>query len=265
MIFQNINNMAQYNPYKGSFEQAKSFSKYAERVLWVSTIMLIIAFGIKTYNETWTEYSELISNINCFFIISYAILSFISDYIFYNAGIQRREDFIDNSFSTTIAEERSSGYYTNENIAVGIFKMAVNGFENSLFTYNIANKMTVSLWLKNIVIAILILTFAIFGYNSAFILLIQLTLPILLLQQAVKHTLFVYRIKRVFENYRRLFNSLKNEPDSKFKRPEIILNVLDYETTLTYGAILLDSKIYDDLNPELSTKWNKMKQEYNIE
>ncbi|MGE4346045.1 MAG: hypothetical protein AB7D46_01390, partial [Flavobacteriaceae bacterium] len=188
--------MAQYNPYKGSFEQSKSFSKYAEITLWISTILLIAAFTIKSVNANWSAMSELISNINCFFIIAYAVLMFISENIFYQASLQRREDFIDNSFNVTIAEDRSYEYYTNENITSGIYKMAVNGFENSLFSYHIANKMTMKLWLKNIIFALLILTFAIFGFNNAFILLIQLTLPILLLQQAVKHTLFVYRIKR---------------------------------------------------------------------
>ncbi len=257
--------MAQYSPYKGSFEQSKTFNKYAEITLWISTILLLCAFSLEAYNPNWSVYSEIISNINCFFIIAYSILSFISDNIFYQASIQRREDFIDNSFNVTIAEHRSIDYYTNENIVSGIYKMAVNGFENSLFTYSIANKMTTILWTKNIVFAILILLFAILGYNNAFILLIQLTLPILLLQQAIKHTLFVYRIKRVYENYRRLFNDLKDESDSKRKRPEIILNVLDYETTLTYGSILLDSKIYDKLNPSLSLKWNQMKSDYKIE
>lgn len=256
--------MALFNPYFGSFEQSKSFTKYAELTLWVSTIVLIVAFIVKAYNPCWTIYSELMSNINCFFIISYAILSFVADNIFYHASIQRREDFIDNSFKTTIAEYRSVNYYTNDDIVEGIYKMAVNGFENSLFTYNISNKMTTSLWIKNVVFAILILLFAIFGYNNTFILLIQLSLPILLLQQAIKHTLFVYRIKRVFENFRRLFNDLKNESDSKLKRPGILLNLLDYETTLTYGAILLDSDIYNKLNKDLSVKWNQMKTDYNI-
>lgn len=257
--------MAQYNPYKGSFEQSKSFSKYAEITLWISTILLIAAFTIKSVNANWSAMSELISNINCFFIIAYAVLMFISENIFYQASLQRREDFIDNSFNVTIAEDRSYEYYTNENITSGIYKMAVNGFENSLFSYHIANKMTMKLWLKNIIFALLILTFAIFGFNNAFILLIQLTLPILLLQQAVKHTLFVYRIKRIYENYRRLFNDLKDKNDSKHKRPEIILNVLDYETTLTYGAILLDTKIYNKLNPTLSQKWIEIKRDYGID
>jgi len=257
--------MTQYNPYKGSFEQSKSFSKYAEITLWISTILLVIAFVLKEVNVNWSNISEVITNINCFFIVAFAILSFISETVFYQASIQRREDFIDNSFETTLAENRSQEYYTNDNIASGIYKMAVNGFENSLFTYNIAKKMTTRLWLKNILFAVSILIFSIFGYSSAFTLMIQLTLPILLLQQSIKHTLFVYRIKRVFENNRRLFNDLKNLNDSKHKRPEIILNVLDYETTLTYGAILLDSKIYNEMNPSLSVTWDELKKEYNIE
>lgn len=257
--------MQLYNPYLGSFEQSNLFNKYAKLALWISAIMLGIAYAIRTYYSDYSELSDFLSKINCFFIVSYSVLSFVSDVIFYQASIQRREDFIDNSFKTTIADNRSVDYYTNDHIASGIYKMAVNGFENSLFTYNIANKMTTSLWIKNILFAIFILLFAIFGYDNAFVLLIQLSLPILLLQEAIKHTLFVSRIKRVYENYRRLFNELKNKPDCKFKRPEILLNILDYETTLTYGTTLLNSKIYNKLNPELSVKWNHMKTEYNIE
>jgi len=257
--------MGQYNPYKASFDKSKDFRKYAEIALWISTVVLFVAFSIKLCYSNLISISDLIYKINCFFIISYATLSFISENIFYQASKQRREDFIDNSFNTRIAEDRSNDYYTNANIEYGIYKMAVNSFENSLFTYHIANKMMIKLWIKNIVFAILILVFAIFGYNNAFILLIHLSLPILLLQQAIKHTLFVYRIKRVHENYRRLFNDLKNNVDTKYKRPEILLNVLDYETTITYGSVLLDSEIYERMNSSLSKKWIELKQDYKIE
>jgi hypothetical protein len=257
--------MATYNPFEGSFEHAKNLDNYANLSLWLSTIMLGVAFSIKSYNSQFSNVSDFIINLNCFFIIAFAVLNFIAEYIFYNASIKRRSDFIDNSFESSLSEYRSIEYYTNENIANGVYKMAVNGFENSLFTYHISKSMMKSKWLKNIIFAFLILLFAIFGFNNAFILLIQLSLPLLLFQQAVKHTLFVSRISRVYENYRRLFNDLKNNPDSKNKRPEIILNVLDYETTLTYGAILLDTNTYNKLNPALSEKWNRIKLEYNIE
>lgn len=258
-----MNNM-QYNPFHSSFEQAKEFDKYSNLILWISTSIIIASFVLKSIFADLQNISDIVSNINCFFIISYAICCFIAEYIFYNASIQRRTDFVDNSFGTSLAEERSKDYYTNEFIATGIYKMAVNGFENSLFTFHIAKSMIRPLWLKNILFAILVILFSIFGFNNALVLLIQLTLPIFLLQQAIKHTLFVNRINRVYENYRRLFNDLKGQNDSKQKRPEIFLNVIDYETTLTYGSILLNTKIYNRMNPKLSEKWEELKKEYEI-
>lgn len=192
--------MTQYNPYKDSFEQSKDFSQYAETTLWISTILIGVSFTLKFINPScWVfwetelitapdklklvQISEFINNINIFFIISFAVLSFLSDIFFYQASIQRREDFIDNSFNSNIAEDRSKEYYTNENITSGMYKIAVNSFENAFFSYNIASKMTPKLWVKHVTFALLVLIFAVFGYNDAFILLIQLTLPILLLHK----------------------------------------------------------------------------------
>ena len=105
--------MATYNPFEGSFEHAKSLGNYANLSLWLSTIILGIAFAIKSYNPQFSNVSEFITNINCFFIIAFAILNFITEYIFYNASIKRRSDFIDNSFESSLAEDRSIEYYTN--------------------------------------------------------------------------------------------------------------------------------------------------------
>ena len=256
--------MAKYNPYKSSFDQAKSFEKYSQYILWLSTIILAIAFTVKVYDKNLLYISEFLNSLNCFFIISYPVLTFISEYFFYDASNQKRVDFIDNSFDSSYSDDHSIEYYTNENIANGIYKMAVNSFENSFFTYHIASEMTKNKWLKNLLFAVLILTFAIFGFNNAFILLVQLTLPILLFQEALNHTLFVYRINRVLKNFRRLFNDLKETNDIKSKRPEILLNVLEYETILSSGGILLDSKVYQEMNPELSKKWEQLKKDYEI-
>jgi len=256
--------MTQYIPYKNAFEKAKKLKRCANIILWISTSLIVLAFSIKNINNNFLLISNYITCINSFLIISYAVLSFISSIYNFKAGIRRREDFIDNSFNTKIAEERSIGYYTNDNLDNGIYKMAVNGFENSLFTYRISKQMTFKIWIKNLIFAFLILFFAIFGFNNAFILFIQLTLPVLILHDAIKHTIFVERISQVFENYRRLFNDLKNQHNIDLKNPEIILNILEYESTLTNGDILLNSKTYKKLNPELSKKWIELKKKYNI-
>jgi len=256
--------MSQYIPFRASFDQAKSFEKYSNIILLISTLILIINFLINSYYPKINEFASFLNNINCFFIIAYSILSFLKNFTFFDASSFRRYDFVDNSFQTKFGEKKSKEYYTNDTVEEGIYKMAVNSFENCLFSYNISKKMTFTLWVKNIIFAIVIIGFAIFGFNNILILLIQLTLPLFLLHDAIKLQVFVYRIKRTLENFRRLFNDLSNTSNIQQKEPEIILNVLDYETAIVSGAVLLDSKIYNQLNPELSTDWNRIKKEYSI-
>ncbi|MCP4705234.1 MAG: hypothetical protein GY865_11540, partial [candidate division Zixibacteria bacterium] len=212
-------------PFKKTFDNAKSYDKYANICLWLSLIIMILPFVIQYINKDWKFISEIINAINCFFILSYAIFQLITDNISYEASTQKRIDFIDNSFETSFSEENSNGYYSNDDIEKGVYKMAINGFENSLFTYNIAKRMIKPLWMKNAIIGMLFAFLAIEGYNNAFIMLLQLSLPLLLLNQAIKHTLFVTRINKVYENYRRLFQDLKNNTNKEVKKPEIIINV----------------------------------------
>jgi hypothetical protein len=251
-------------PFKITFDSAKLYAHYADVVLYISTILLVTAFIIKSINPNLEPISNIINGINCLFIVAYTVLKFITDYLFYGASTQKRFDFIDNSFKTSFSEDNSIEYYSNEDIEKGIYKLAVNGFENSFFTYNIAKLMLKPIWIKNTIIAIAFISLAIMGYNNVFIMLLQLTLPLLLLSKAIKLTLFVNRINRVYENYRKLFQYLKNNNEKDNKRPEIIINVIEYETTLSWGSVLLDTKIYNSLNSELSKKWEEIKGKYKI-
>ena len=48
------------------------------------------------------------------------------------------------------------------------------------------------------------------------------------------------------------------------KEGEMVKNILNYETTHSWGSILADSKIFNQLNPSLSATWEDMKRSYNI-
>lgn len=251
-------------PFRNTFDNAKKYNRYADNVLISSTILLIVAFILPLINKSLESVSCLIKTLNCILILFYAGLDFMSNYTFFEASKHKRADFIDNSFGTSFSEDNSTEYFSNENIQNGYYKMAVNGFENSLFSYNISKLMLPNLWIKNAIIAILFIFIAIAGYNNAIILFLQLFLPVYLLSKAIKHTLFVNRVGKVFEDYRRLFQDLKDKPNKDFKTPEIIINVLEYETVYSWGCILLDSNIYNLKNDELSRKWEKIKSRYKI-
>lgn len=251
-------------PFRNKFDNAKLYDKYADYVLWFSTLLIIFAFLLKIIWPDLSYVSNIINKVNCLFIVAYAVLNFITDYIFYKASYHKRLDFIDNSFDTSYSEENSSEYYSNDDIENGIYKLAVNSFENSLFTYNISKKMLIRIWIKNSLIALVFLILAVFGYENAFVLLLQLTLPILLISKAIKLTLFVNRVNNVYENYRKLFQNLKNNSENELANPEILINVIEYEATLSWGSILLDSEIYDSINDELSKVWEEIKIKYEI-
>ncbi|HEY3374640.1 MAG TPA: hypothetical protein VGK02_06220 [Candidatus Aquicultor sp.] len=252
-------------PFSRTFEQARSFDKAARYVLYIATALAIIAFFFQLDNEARRPVSDLIDSINSIFIVAYGLLVIITNYIIYEASVQKRMDFIDNSFATTYSEESSKGYFSNDEVEQGIYKMAVNGFENALFTYNVSKRMLKPLWIQNALIGVLFILFAFTGQNNAFIMLLKLVLPIILFTQAVNQTLFVGRVKRIYENYRRLFQDLKNTPDKEFsKTPEILINVIEYEATLSWSGILLNTDIYNSLNEELSSEWETMKERCQI-
>lgn len=265
IVFQNMNSMIQIVPFKTSFELAKRISKASNIILWISTALIIFSYLIKRYKPEYQDVGNVIVGVNCISIIAYTILIFLSDLIYYNASIARRTDLIDNSFGTSYGEAKSVGYYSNNSTQDGIYKLAVNGFENCFFTFTIAQKMMFKVWLKNILFAVLIISFSIFGFNNALILLLQISLPVILLQQAIRHTLFNSRVTRVYENYRVLFNDLRSDDNPDSKVPFILKIVMDYETTLTSGAILLDSRLYKKLNDSLSQQWITIKSDYSIQ
>jgi hypothetical protein len=236
--------------------------KYANYVLLVSSIIIVLSFILREYFEL-DIINKWLEIINCFLIVGYTVVEIIVSNIFYEASKNRRDDFIDNSIKTKFSEENSEKYYSNDEIDKGIYKMAVNGFENAFFTYRISREMLKNTWLINAPIAIIFLFLATVGYSNILILFIQLSLPVILINQALKQTLFVNRMKRVNENYRILFQDFISKK-KKNKEPKIIANVLEYETTLSWGGILFDTNIYNKLNDKLSIEWKKKKKRYNL-
>jgi len=176
---------------------------------------------------------RIVEIINCLIIILFSISEFVKNYTHFEAETHRREDLVDNSFASLIAENRTEGYYTNDNLKSGLYKMGVNNFESCFFSYNIAKKELLCLWSKTIFISLLFIVIAVCRYDKLLIFVIQLSIPVVLLQQSIKHTLFVSRLKNVLCRYRTLFSTLKKNNNKKYDS-EIIRDVLEYEATIAW-------------------------------
>lgn len=71
-------------------------------------------------------------------------------------------------------------------------------------------------------------------------------------------------MKNILDSFCRLYNDLLDETQNKNKEPEIILTVLNYETTLSTFNLLISEKIYNKNNKVLSEKWENLKKQYKI-
>ena len=251
-------------PFKNKFDTAKKYDKISRYLLYTSTILLVVNFSLGHLTDFPSTIIRCIEIINCLVIILFSVFEFITYYIHFEAESHRREDFVDNSFASLIAENRTEGYYSNDNLKSGLHKMGVNNFESCFFSYNIAKKDLPCLWSKTILISLIFIAIAICGYDKWLIFIIHLSIPVVLLQQSIKYTLLVSRLKNVLGRYRNLFCSLKKDKNEK-NDSEIIRDIIEYEATIAWGNILLDEKTYNKMNATLSDEWEVLKKEYSIQ
>jgi hypothetical protein len=240
--------MARIVPHQHLMDRAKTFERVSGIFIIVSSVLSIILVAM---SSDWSQDDYIIkalNAINCAAIFLVFLFETLFNYFFYIAGTAKRLDFIDNSLGTDFTDSKSQEYFSNDKLPKGIFKMAVNCFENSFFTSQVSSKMLVTSWIKVI----------------AVVLMFQLSLPIMMAQNVVRLTQFSTRISGIYQSFLVLFNDIKQSKSHNTKEPEMLKLIMDYQTTLSWGGILLDSKIFNSINPKLSKDWEEIKKKYEI-
>lgn len=256
--------MSKKVPFKNSFDKAKKFDAWSTRLIRFSAILFLTVFVWELFSPNSTII-QWIERLNCIVIVFYLVLEFVTDYIHSSAETHRRCDLVDNAFGCKLAESRSEGYYTNDELKNGLYKIGVNSFESCFFSYKIASKSQCLLWVKSALFAVLFILCAVIGYDIAIVAIIQLSLPLSVVIQTIRHQRFVSRLKKIYENYRSIFDTLYNKKSiSQNDYAKIMKEVLEYEGTISWANLLLDEKTYNKMNATLSKEWKLIKQEYKI-
>ena len=249
-------------PHQKAFNRVKTFGAWSNGILAFTTIIAISSMVFE--DQLKSSVMDKVNALNSLCILAYFALDLTSSYLLQKAEMVRRLVFIDNSFGVNLTGKKSAGYFTNESLTPGVYKMAVNCFENSFFSHVISSKMLVRLALKNIPIAAVFIAAASMGEAKIVNLIFQLSLPVVLVQQLVKLAFYVSTTETVLNNFKTLFSDLRGNPPSDQRTPEILRNVIQYETNISWGSIPLSSALFDKFNDELSIEWERMKNEYQI-
>lgn len=188
----------------------------------------------------------------------YFVIDSIQSYVFHKAENIRSLDFIDNSLDSSFSEKNSSHYFSNDEVKAGINKLGINNFENVFFTKCITSKMLPKEYIKLSIIFIIFLSVCIFSNKEIITLVFQSALPFTIILQTFKLYKLNSKVKSVFDNYKLIFKSVNEENIIQ----NIINNIIIYEKNLSWAGILLDSKMFNKMNAELSLEWEKIKQKH---
>lgn len=248
-------------PHDKLYKIVTELSSALNWLLLISTITSLIIIALNNFQwESNPNTSLWLSRCLALIAIVFFILDIIRSHTYHRAELQRKNDFMDNSLQTKLADANSNEYYTNDDISKGVYKMGVNCFENSFFTKTISSKMLVKQITYTVVIWLVLWCVILTAPNNIFIEVVLLALPI----SVANDTRKLYRLNKnvdmVFGNFKRIFSSTK-----KSKRESLIIdNVINYEKSLSYSSIPLNSKLFDQLNDELSVEWESIKKQHNI-
>lgn len=253
---------------KSNYERVADINKRKAWILYTSTVItLLLTFNEKyKFTESHEElavYVQLIIAINLMLIVGYLFLDFRATYIFSRAERTRTLQYLDNSFDTNFAGKKVENFFSQDKLTAGFYKLAVNCFENVYHTYSVTREMQSKVYSKAVIVVLVFIFSAAVGDKGVIRSLIEAILPLALLQDAIKLSLFISRLETLQDNFKAFFNNVKNS-DFNNKEPEAMRYVIEYETTLAWASTPTDSKAFFKLRDKLAREWEELKVEYKI-
>jgi len=249
-------------PHDNSYKIAKKFDNILLQILVGSAVLSTIFIALNFLKFEFVD-ENVFFFINAFIAliaVVYFVLEFFKEEMFQKAEIERKQDFIDNSLNTRLSLQNSSGYYSNDSIDPSVFKLGVNCFENTYFTYKVSKKMLPVAVIKFLFVLVLFVFVALFSGNQLLLLMFQVPLPYVLLKDSYRTYRLNQNVCEVLEKFQIIFSN----DNSNSLNELIINNVISYEKVLSTYSILLNSKLFGKMNDDLSKEWKELKIKYNI-
>lgn len=253
-------------PYEADYSLLSKCRIWETRGLWLIGILSVVLPVVGSFLAS-TLVNTIYNILNLLYfliIIAYCVLDVYTETFLYPATARkRRKGFIDNSLGSKFLEKKVEGYYTNDNLNYGPYKMLVNCSENCFFTLNIAKGMVSRIVIKNVLFSIGFLAIAYCGIkdNLVAIPILQILLSTLFITELIHHLNFIAKLEQLFERFKETFTQ---KMDANQTLQEAVLLFLDYETTLAYNKAPLSDSVYEKLNEKLSKEWEEIKTRYEI-
>lgn len=175
---------------------------------------------------------------------------------------RRAEDFLSNAIGTCLTHERTNGYYNNKETD-WIKKIGMQLLENSFFSKEIAIRMCRDERIRFLAYFVLWLI-AIVNRNTPLDLIVAIS-QVLFTEQLFSRLFRIEWLRNRFEKvHNSLYKTFHAKPEASAFKATVLNELVIYESTKATGAITLSSKIFDEINPQLSTEWERMKSDLKL-
>lgn len=210
------------------------------------------------------EIKEIASTLFIVMVVLYFIVRYIPTLFFLpNAEKIRRKQLLSNSFSLPLVHETTQDYYNNP-FPPSVVRLGANTLESSLFSQRILSKMLI--FERTKVTTFFILWAGALAYKS-----ISQEVIIIISQSIFSTEVIVRWINmellrlKCREVYNDLYNFFLTKQDKSLQAPALVLDIFSsYECAKAAASIILTTKIFEKINPEVIIEWENIKKQLNI-
>src|SRR5258708_3875368 len=158
--------MAKFAPHHSLYKIIQIIKGFSDGMFWAIFILSVLP-TLATRFCPKIKLDDLfnVANVVCIFL--FFVLDIIVDYgLMPQADSKRRDDFIDNSFGSKFSTNNSVDYFDNEEIKTGLYKAAVNLFENCFFSLSLINHVTARRIIRPSVVFVTVWVIGYFGFKT---------------------------------------------------------------------------------------------------
>lgn len=252
-----VDRMSRSDPIRTNYFDAV---QKAEKVTdWLFYLNALLSFCVLLVEqETHPDaYDVVLLLFSISVIAMFALGIMLRLYLTPRAEDKRRQDFFSSAFNVNLIHQQTDGYYNND-FKDPIKRMAAQVLENSLFSKEIALRMARR---ERVKVTVYALIWIVLLHNRRtdlgwIVAASQAIFSEQILSKLFRLEWLRIRFEKTFDDVFRLFQA---KPSVAQFNAHALDALSMYETSKANAGITLSSTIFDDLNPTLSTEWDKVK------
>jgi hypothetical protein len=238
---------------------AVRFETIGTWLFWIIGALSLVMPYSNNFGQLWK--SILQSTFIILVIVYFSISQISRFYLVPRAESMRRKQMLSDAFGAPLSHDKTSLYYNND-YPPSVQRLGSNTMENAFFSKEIASKMLCRKRLFTCCYAFLWVVAFSLRHNNLEVLswITQVLFSGEIVAQWLNLEILRLRHERTYE---RLHDHFLHEVGGN--SPKAIATVLEnfvtYESAKSSAGLLLSTKIFEEMNPSLTKRWNQIRQE----